>query len=82
MNKKGGPNWVGNYVDSPIIVDEKRKEFFKQPMFYAMGHFSKFIPRDSTRIKVTEKKSLFSSYLHQVAFITPRNTIVIIIYNK
>lgn len=75
----GGPNWVDNFVDSPIIVNEvgvcmdglfflclflslcilmhlcllvshcpasifqADQEFYKQPMFYAMGHFSKFI---------------------------------------
>ncbi|XP_063843985.1 putative glucosylceramidase 3 [Scylla paramamosain] len=39
----GGPNWAYNFVDSPIIIDEKSSEFYKQPMFYSMGHFSKFI---------------------------------------
>lgn len=39
LNMEGGPNWVNNFVDSPIIVNEKKDEFYKQPMFYAMGHF-------------------------------------------
>jgi glucosylceramidase len=35
----GGPNWANNYVDAPIIVNSTADEFYKQPMFYAMGHF-------------------------------------------
>ena len=35
----GGPNWVGNFVDSPIIVNAKEDVFYKQPMYYHMGHF-------------------------------------------
>lgn len=55
LNKEGGPNWVRNYVDSPIIVDAEKQEFYKQPMFYAIGHFSKFLKRDSRRIEITNK---------------------------
>ena len=36
---KGGPNWVKNFVDSPVIVNAAKDEFYKQPMFYAMAHF-------------------------------------------
>uniref|UniRef100_A0A8D2MZU9 Glucosylceramidase n=1 Tax=Zonotrichia albicollis TaxID=44394 RepID=A0A8D2MZU9_ZONAL len=35
----GGPNWVKNFVDSPVIVDGSKDVFYKQPMFYHMGHF-------------------------------------------
>ncbi|XP_050353713.1 putative glucosylceramidase 3 [Nymphalis io] len=51
LDMKGGPSWVKNYVDSPIIVDAQNQEFLKQPTFYAMGHFSKFVPRNSRRIR-------------------------------
>ncbi|GMT24114.1 hypothetical protein PFISCL1PPCAC_15411 [Pristionchus fissidentatus] len=43
LDPQGGPNWVNNFVDSPIIVNKEKKEFYKQPMFYALGHFSRFI---------------------------------------
>lgn len=39
LDERGGPNWVDNFVDSPIIVNGRRDEFYKQPMFYALGHF-------------------------------------------
>lgn len=30
LNLQGGPNWVKNFVDSPIIVDAENKAFYKQ----------------------------------------------------
>jgi glucosylceramidase len=50
LDLEGGPNWAKNFVDSPIIVNATSGEFFKQPMFYAMGHFSKFLTPKSYRI--------------------------------
>ncbi|XP_031764388.2 lysosomal acid glucosylceramidase-like [Galleria mellonella] len=78
LNAQGGPNWVKNYVDSPVIVFPERGEFVKQPMFYAMGHFSKFIPRGSRRIQVRE---LSFTTIDNVAFLTPQNTVVVVLYN-
>uniref|UniRef100_A0A6G1SJP1 Glucosylceramidase n=1 Tax=Aceria tosichella TaxID=561515 RepID=A0A6G1SJP1_9ACAR len=48
LDLKGGPNWAGNYVDSPIIVDKSKNEFYKQPMYYVLGHFSRFMRPGST----------------------------------
>ncbi|KAL7079725.1 hypothetical protein ACQ4LE_001831, partial [Meloidogyne hapla] len=47
LDIQGGPNWVKNFVDSPIIVNASADEFYKQPMFYFLAHFSNFIPRNS-----------------------------------
>ena len=46
----GGPNWAYNYVDAPIIVNEEQDEFYKNPMYYGLAHFSKFLPQSSVRI--------------------------------
>ncbi|XP_052738825.1 lysosomal acid glucosylceramidase-like [Bicyclus anynana] len=82
LDTQGGPNWAGNYVDAAIIVDKSKQEFIKQPMFYAMGHFSKFIPRGSMRIQANETSYCPpSSNLYKTAFITPKNTIVVNLYN-
>jgi glucosylceramidase len=82
LNGKGGPAWAGNYVDSPIIVYPEKQEFIKQPMFYAVGHFSKFIPRGSRRIDVLQQRLLLYSSVEHVAFITTRNTIVVVLSNE
>ncbi|VVC90450.1 unnamed protein product [Leptidea sinapis] len=35
---------------SEVFAD--KQEFYKEPMYYALAHFTKFIPRNSIRIKV------------------------------
>ena len=42
-------------MDSPIIVNITSDEFYKQPMFYALGHFAKFVPEGSTRVDASAK---------------------------
>nr|CAD2186869.1 unnamed protein product [Meloidogyne enterolobii] len=53
LDLQGGPNWVRNFVDAPIIVNASSDEFYKQPTFYFLAHFSNFIPRDSVVISST-----------------------------
>ncbi|XP_034943014.1 lysosomal acid glucosylceramidase-like [Chelonus insularis] len=76
LNRKGGPTYINNFVDSQIIVHPQLDEFFKQPMYYAMAHFSKFLPRGSVRVDLTQVPDVKS-----VAFVTPEHTVVIILYN-
>lgn len=80
LDEGGGPNWAENYVDAPIIVNNTVDEFYKQPMFYAMGHFSKYIPEDSIRIELEisdSTKSLFGT-----AFLRPDGKRSIVILNR
>lgn len=74
----GGPTYIFNYCDAPIIVNASAQEFYKQPMFYTLGHFSKFVPRNSYRIDF----SGFSSSVPVTAFKRPDNGIVVVILNK
>lgn len=78
LDETGGPNYVNNTVDSPVIVNATRDEAYKQPMFYAIGHFSKFIKEDSVRVKATS--SLYA--IDTVAFQRPDNTMAFVIQNK
>lgn len=39
LDLEGGPNWVKNFVDSPIIVNKTSDVFYKQPTFYILTHF-------------------------------------------
>ncbi|XP_024893027.1 glucosylceramidase-like [Temnothorax curvispinosus] len=80
LNKNGAPNWAKNYVDSPIIVMPENDEFYKQPMFYAISHFSSFVPRDSYRILSTGLEG--NQDIEAIAFLTPEQQIVIVAVNK
>ncbi|KAG7379404.1 hypothetical protein PHYPSEUDO_008666 [Phytophthora pseudosyringae] len=77
----GGPNWAKNMVDAPILIDEQDgAEFYKQPMFYIMGHFSKFVPPGSKRIEFPKTETLDD--FHRCAFVTPNNQIVMQFLNR
>ncbi|KOX67419.1 Glucosylceramidase, partial [Melipona quadrifasciata] len=78
LNKAGGPNWINNYVDAPIIVNPETDEFFKQPMYYALKHFSRFVERGSVRIDLNNDLSNVKS----TAFVTPSNEVVVVLYNQ
>ena len=79
MNEQGGPNWVDNFVDSPIIVNSTGKEYYKQPMYYVISHFSKLLKPDSVRIKTVEEGN---DKIQTLAFVTPQNATVLIALNK
>ncbi|CAG7835904.1 unnamed protein product [Allacma fusca] len=79
LDLEGGPNWAGNTVDAPIIVDNVTDRAYKQPMYYALGHFSKFIPRDSVRIGFESEDS---KGLHVLAVQRPDNVTVLVILNQ
>ncbi|KAG6947980.1 hypothetical protein JG687_00015763 [Phytophthora cactorum] len=77
LDTKGGPNWAKNMVDAPILVDAKNgDEFYKQPMFYFMGHFAKFVPAGSRRIKMSLTEDS-ETELQTSVFVTPENQVVI-----
>lgn len=80
VNTAGGPSWINNNADSPIIVDSKKKVFYKQPMFYVMGHFSKFIPPGSTVVGLKSVGAV-TEYTPAVALLRPDGSETLIIAN-
>lgn len=80
MDEGGGPNWSGNFVDSPVIINNTIDEFYKQPMYYALGHFSKYIPEDSVRI---DMKVVFDDpNLFGTAFLRPDGKRAVVFLNR
>lgn len=78
LNEKGGPNYVNNTVDAAVILNTTTyNEFYRQPIFYVMGHFSKFLTPGSVRVEATSADSKVKT----VAFLRPDNTIAIILFN-
>lgn len=49
LDQNGGPNHVDNVCDAAIITDGE--ELFVHPQYYALGHFSKYIPPGSKRLE-------------------------------
>uniref|UniRef100_A0A493TLS6 Glucosylceramidase n=1 Tax=Anas platyrhynchos platyrhynchos TaxID=8840 RepID=A0A493TLS6_ANAPP len=82
LDLQGGPNWSKNYVDSPVIVDSSKDVFYKQPMFYHMGHFSKFIPEGSQRVGLAVSKKCRRCELEHTAFLRPDGAVVLVVLNR
>ncbi|TMS39130.1 hypothetical protein L596_005703 [Steinernema carpocapsae] len=45
LNMEGRPNWVQNFVDSPVLVNSGKQEFYLQPMYYVLAHFNKYVKK-------------------------------------
>ncbi|XP_006030991.1 glucosylceramidase-like [Alligator sinensis] len=82
LDLEGGPNWSKNYVDSPIIVDSSKDLFYKQPMFYHMGHFSKFLPEGSQRVGLAAEQKCYQCELEYSAFLRPDGAAVVVVLNR
>lgn len=81
LDHRGGPNYINNFIDAAIMANDDFTEVFKQPLFYAMAHFAKFIPPGSIRIesKMTQMQSNDANY---VAFLRPDKRITIVLHNN
>ncbi|XP_027525147.1 glucosylceramidase-like [Corapipo altera] len=82
LDLEGGPNWVKNFVDSPVIVDGSKDIFYKQPMFYHLGHFSKFIPEGSRRVGLHSSRRCLLCQLEHVAVLRPDGALVLVVLNR
>ncbi|RXG51994.1 hypothetical protein Avbf_08833 [Armadillidium vulgare] len=79
LDLQGGPNWVSNFVDSPMIVNATANEFYVQPLYYALSHFSRNVQRGATWVSSSLDQS--TNDLKVTAFENPNGQIVVIIAN-
>uniref|UniRef100_A0A2K6MVI9 Glucosylceramidase n=1 Tax=Rhinopithecus bieti TaxID=61621 RepID=A0A2K6MVI9_RHIBE len=63
----------------PVIVDITKDTFYKQPMFYHLGHFSKFIPEGSQRVGLVASQK---NDLDTVALMHPDGSAVVVVLNR
>ena len=69
-------------MDAPIIVDAA-DHFYKQPMYYAMAHFSKYVTPGSRRIKVTSTATgVGRSPMECGAFLRPDGLVALVVLNR
>lgn len=86
LNHTGGPNYANNFLDAAIIANQDFTEIYKQPMFYIMAQFSKFILPGSRRIATTTTTSINGmeneTTIDVVSFLRPDGKVAVILYNK
>jgi len=75
----GQPNWAGFSSEPPILINATAEEYYKDPKFYVLGHFSKFLVPESVRISLTMNET--KNNLNAIAFLRPDNATVVIVYN-
>ncbi|XP_060528653.1 putative glucosylceramidase 4 [Cylas formicarius] len=80
LNADGGPSWLNASLDAPIIINADAGEFYKQAMFYVIGHFSKFVVPGSQRIDITSE-NLSLANIKAAAFERPDGNVVLILHN-
>lgn len=84
LDMHGGPTWAKNNVDAPILVDVDKQIFYRQPMYYYLGHFSKFI-RPGSRLLATRSEGPVP--LEEVSFRVPAHenipaSVVVVVLNR
>ena len=65
-------------MDAPVLVSQENGEFYKQPMYYALGHISRFIPPGSVRVGLDTGRNPVQA----VAVKRPNNSYAIVLLNR
>lgn len=78
LNENGGPSYLKASVDAPMIFNAKDQILIKQPIYYALAHFSKFLRSDCTRVK-SELNNLYD--IEAISFACTENEMVVILHN-
>ena len=78
LDEQGGPNYVGNFCEAPIICDTENGTLAYKLSFYYISHFSSFIKPGAKRIATT----IYTDEIEQVAFLNPDGSIVVVIQNR
>lgn len=79
LNEIGGPNYVGNYCESPIMIDRKSDEVMYNASYYYIGHFSKYIKEGAKRLRCMNDAE---HDLYSVAYKNPDGEIVTVVQNE
>lgn len=80
LDAQGGPSWISDFADAPIIAFPALAQFYKQPTFYALAHFSHFIKPGAVRID--HSLNVIELEVATSAFLNPDGSKVIIMLNK
>ena len=69
-----------NQDGTAIVVDVERGEAYKQPTFYTIGHFSKFLAPDTVRIGHTLDTNIDNVFV--LTMKRTDNAIVVVVLNQ
>ncbi len=78
LDEQGGPNYVKNFCEAPIMIDKNTGEIAYMSSYYYIGHFSKFIKPKAVRVYCGND---CEKQLYTVAYINPDGEKIIVIEN-
>lgn len=83
LNMEGGPCLSDRFnSDAAVIIDPKKGVYYRNPMFYAIAHLSRYVKPGSIRVKITLHTSPHMYACQHIAFITPDNYLVVFVSNN
>ncbi|CAG2113831.1 unnamed protein product [Medioppia subpectinata] len=80
LGLNGCPRCGPNQCGTAIVVDIEKREAYKQPTFYTIGHFSKFLPPNSVRIGHKLDKTVNNLFV--LTMKRTDNAIVVVVLNQ
>lgn len=78
LDEEGGPTYVGNFCEAPVMIDKKTKTVSYMSSYYYIGHFSKFIKPGATRVFCGNDAP---SLLYTLAYENPDRKKIVVIQN-
>lgn len=79
LDERGGPNYVGNYCEAPIIIDRIKDKVVYNMSYYYIGHFSRYIEPGAKRILC---RTDFYKNIFATAYKNPDGKIVVVVQNE
>lgn len=79
LDERGGPTWVENYCEAPLIYDRQGKKLCKNPSYYYISQFSRFLERGS---RMCYSQSDFEEGVDTLAFKNPGGEILLFVLNR
>ena len=78
LDENGGPNYVGNFCEAPIMFNHKEKKLIYNPSYYIISHFSRFLEKGDVRINT----KVINTFVIATTYKKVDNTYINILLNQ
>lgn len=78
LSTGGGPNPYDNFNSAPVLVDPQKNTVLYTPLYYLLGHFSKFIRPGAVRLGLTGD---LPEGIHATAAGNTDGSTIVVVYN-
>lgn len=79
LDETGGPTYVGNFCEAPIMIDKQTKQVTYMSSYYYIGHFSRYIDPGAVRVYCGNDAA---SQLYTVAYKNPDGKKAVVLQNS